>query len=715
MRRVFWKFLLALTVYGLPACVLGQTPTVVTGTITDLNGLPYSNARVSAQLIPTTASPTILVNNIPVQIGGQQNASSDANGNISMNLFCNTAGGGCSLISPPGTAWQITVTTNGVPPPLGTGPQSCSATLTISGSSQSVTSNFSACPALSRGAAAAAPLSGLGGGGIWQKMGTIIYADPTSATDQGASQEATVICEGSPQVLTAGESTVCGPPGTPPTANAVLKMWFTCGWAPTASICYAEARPSHPEAWFRRAAALIASHASSRVFKNGSTYHLYADQYSGSLRGPIDHYTSSDGITWSLSAAAVIPLGTGGQWDSQQLANNRVWIEGNTWYMLYEAIKAAGQWSIGLATSTDGAGNVWTKNANNPLCTGCGGPFKYKDAAGNYWIWTHSAPAGSQLPSDINRWNLTGLTTNPAMTQNPNGIFVLPRTTFDEGWQSTGTGQLADVMYVEVNNSTYAFYEGTYDGSQQTADIHIKYAVANIPLAAIVLTNEGVAPSARPWDSSLGISIGNPAIAPAPGGLFITNSNKTGYPGFSLQHQSINGTADQTFFGGNAFQSPTGAVTRPNTSYSAWRIGCAVANANNSAGCFWGITNIAGTEGLALQSYPDASGNIYDVIPTHAAGGSVAPTITGTGACGTISGQTGQWAGSFQCTGATAASTVTFTFHSGIASTGWNCTAQDETTRANLLQQTSHSATTAVLTATSVTANDVITFHCHGW
>jgi hypothetical protein len=132
---------------------LAQTPTVVTGTVTDASGVPYSFAKVSAQLIPTTASPTIIVNGIPTQIGGQQNANADTNGTFSMNLFCNSAGGGCSVISPSGTQWQITVNINGVPPPAGKGPQACTATLTISGASQSVTSSFNACPALLNSAA----------------------------------------------------------------------------------------------------------------------------------------------------------------------------------------------------------------------------------------------------------------------------------------------------------------------------------------------------------------------------------------------------------------------------------------------------------------------------------------------------------------------------------------------------------------------------------
>jgi len=182
----------ALCLCGYP--LFAQTPTVVSGTILDPNGLPYSYARVSAQLIPTTASPTILVGGIPVQIGGQQNATTDANGSFSMNLFCNISGGGCSAISPGGTQWQFTVTIAGIAMPFGTGPQFFSSTITISGATQSVSATLSAAaPALSRGNGAPIPFSGVptgsctssqtavdttaGGhfykcnGGVWQDVG----------------------------------------------------------------------------------------------------------------------------------------------------------------------------------------------------------------------------------------------------------------------------------------------------------------------------------------------------------------------------------------------------------------------------------------------------------------------------------------------------------------------------------------------------------------
>jgi hypothetical protein len=128
--------------------LLAQNTTVVTGTITDSNGIPYANATVQAQLLPTGVTPTE-----PPPCNGQsatnctvsayQRGTANAAGVFSMTLASN------AVLSPGGTTWQFTVTEPGSPPPLGTGPQSCSATLTISGASQSVSSSFSGCPALS--------------------------------------------------------------------------------------------------------------------------------------------------------------------------------------------------------------------------------------------------------------------------------------------------------------------------------------------------------------------------------------------------------------------------------------------------------------------------------------------------------------------------------------------------------------------------------------
>lgn len=88
-------------------------------------------------------------------------------------------------------------------------------------------------------------------------------------------------------------------------------------------------------------------------------------------------------------------------------------------------------------------------------------------------------------------------------------------------------------------------------------------------------------------------------------------------------------------------------------------------------------------------------------------------TATGTGACATITTTVGGTAvGKLTCTGTTGASTLTITLPT--ATNGWRCQADDQTT-ANVWRQTSSTATQCVLTATTITANDVTTFMAMGY
>lgn len=111
----------------------------------------------------------------------------------------------------------------------------------------------------------------------------------------------------------------------------------------------------------------------------------------------------------------------------------------------------------------------------------------------------------------------------------------------------------------------------------------------------------------------------------------------------------------------------------------------------------------AGFPGWVLDGGAGVTSGIVSVGNTQAG-------LAGTGACATITTQSGgQWAGTGKCTGTTGASTLTITPGS-TAPHGWVCNVQDQTTPANQFQQTSFTTTTCVLTVTSVTVNDVFVF-----
>jgi hypothetical protein len=149
MRRFLFLFL----VFAVPTFA---QRTVVLGTVTDSNSLPYSQASLTVTLSLPTGSLGAYLNG--AQIAGTVGpVRLDNNGSFLVQLADNTLiqcanAQGQIVACVPQTQWTFAVNISpGIAPPAGTGPQSCSATLTISGASQSVSSSFSACPVLTKG------------------------------------------------------------------------------------------------------------------------------------------------------------------------------------------------------------------------------------------------------------------------------------------------------------------------------------------------------------------------------------------------------------------------------------------------------------------------------------------------------------------------------------------------------------------------------------
>lgn len=116
------------------------------------------------------------------------------------------------------------------------------------------------------------------------------------------------------------------------------------------------------------------------VIKIDDTYYLFAEDKQGGGT-EIRRWHSSDCETWIddgvvLSTSAEI-------WENKHVASPCVWIEGDTWYMLYEAIGLPPhEWGeLALASSSDGL--EWVKDENNPL-------FDYLDTY-NLWVDTEES------------------------------------------------------------------------------------------------------------------------------------------------------------------------------------------------------------------------------------------------------------------------------------------------------------------------------------
>jgi hypothetical protein len=113
-----------------PVFTNAQGITTVTATIVDPNGIPWAGATVQATLLPNGVTPRLPPpcngqNASPCFVGAYLVGSVSSLGTFSMNLPDN------GVLLPSGTTWQFTVSTNGAPAPLGTGPQLFTVTTAI--------------------------------------------------------------------------------------------------------------------------------------------------------------------------------------------------------------------------------------------------------------------------------------------------------------------------------------------------------------------------------------------------------------------------------------------------------------------------------------------------------------------------------------------------------------------------------------------------------
>lgn len=140
---------LAIACFVLCCSAGAQTRTTVTGTIAGTDGVPWAGAQLSGTLIsPGGASPSLTpCTNTTAGCGIQQQVPPTTLGTggviQGLALWANAS------ILPAGTTYTFTVSTTGVPPPFGTGPQSCTATgVTLAGATQNISASFGSCPKL---------------------------------------------------------------------------------------------------------------------------------------------------------------------------------------------------------------------------------------------------------------------------------------------------------------------------------------------------------------------------------------------------------------------------------------------------------------------------------------------------------------------------------------------------------------------------------------
>jgi hypothetical protein len=309
--------------------------------------------------------------------------------------------------------------------------------------------------------AAASPTAGAtvweGGNLLWTRQGTVI-----PVIGQG-SQEPSVLYEANPQILTANSD------------GKIFKMWFMNGWT-TTTIYYAESNDGIN--WTEYGSNPAISDGANNpghgsVVHIGSTYYGYYDTDT-SINSTISRWTSPNGVTGWVKSGVVLSEGGGGAWDSGGVFNPTVQVINGTWNMIYEG-RLTTPYSVGLATSPDGI--TWTKYASNPIMTkgsgsaDSGKTFPILDGSTYYYI-AHGSPS-SNLPSDLYLWASPALTGAWAQSsKNP----IYERVISNEGPNLPLAGQIADPCLIEVNGTSYLFYDAT--SVQASGNFVIKLATA---------------------------------------------------------------------------------------------------------------------------------------------------------------------------------------------------------------------------------------------
>jgi hypothetical protein len=223
-------------------------------------------------------------------------------------------------------------------------------------------------------------------------------------------------------------------------------------------------------------------------------------------------YTSADGTTWTLANSnvmtptqtwengGVFQLGVAGQ-DS-----NRTW-----WGYYSGNVTSSYGWGCGQASSTDLI--HWTKTtlsapyaafSNGTFTTGGtwigSGNFTFLKVGSTYYGWSQTTMnetpgfnAQYGLPSDIMRWSAT----SPAGPWTALGSLTYYRNLPNEGMTTgataaTSLGQVADPCVVEANGQAHMFLTVSPDGEGLATYFEINHAVANVSLAELIRTYEGV-------------------------------------------------------------------------------------------------------------------------------------------------------------------------------------------------------------------------------
>lgn len=276
---------------------------------------------------------------------------------------------------------------------------------------------------------------------------------------------------GTPVILTGG--------------GTVFKNWYTGVTSGGAfNIYYAESLDGIT--WTQYTSnPVVTNHAHASMFYNGGTYHLYAGNGGGNST-QIDHYTSTDGVTFTLANAGVVSSNTAA-WNASGVFNTWVDTLAGTWYMLVDGQSLAYGYADGLYTSSNGS--TWTASGGNPVLPNNSGPY-FTVIGGIFWEWGHSTMNNTILPTDGFRFKSNATLSSFTMTP---GSSTFHRLAPGEG-PNQAVGQIGDIDLVQWINAAgdtmvNCYYTETINGNSSGGAV-LCVATFKGSLYQLVQTNE---------------------------------------------------------------------------------------------------------------------------------------------------------------------------------------------------------------------------------
>lgn len=210
------------------------------------------------------------------------------------------------------------------------------------------------------------------------------------------------------------------------------------------------------------------------VVKVDSTHwHMYFENPGNPQNSRVYHYTSSNGMTWTIDPVHAIAIPTiNGTWQQSKTGSPCAVYHNGAYAMLYDGVHPVDGQAIGLATSADGS--TWTLHGSNPIITegtpsGMVPSHMFRAASGEWVVMAHNGTDTTwtyTTTDDPSTWTVGTFTKQSTLKyrdieylQGPNGQTLV------------GAGARGARMYDKLGKTTRVIYRTTTNDNTIDPDV----------------------------------------------------------------------------------------------------------------------------------------------------------------------------------------------------------------------------------------------------